>query len=108
MDQICRTCHYFDPVPSEPRDWRPSLGLCTHPNRATSGLRILVQPREMRCRRGFGQDDWSPAEDAKPTDEVIDERPAPRRHWQDAAPRLAAPRMAAFPIYLDLGDAVAD
>jgi hypothetical protein len=57
----------------------------------------------MRCRRGFGEDDWVPADSTTPTDRVIDERPSSARLRRDAGPRLSA-----LPIYLDLRGAFAD
>ena len=111
MDHACRTCQHYAP---EPPDRHPHLGVCTHPEHARGGVQILIYEQETRCRRGFGDDDWTPAGDgrahvgrpgeaARPDDDVvIDERPAPIRR------RHAFPFLAPLPIYLDAGDAVAD
>ena len=111
MDHTCRTCQHYAP---EPPARYPHLGVCTHPEHARGGVPILIYEQETRCRRGFGDDDWTPArvgharavEPGRWTrpdaDVVIDERPAPIRR------RHALPFTAPLPIYFDLEDAIAD
>ena len=88
--------------------------MCTHPEHARGGVPVLIYEQETRCRRGFGDDDWTPARivpaaamdhggRSRPdADVVIDERPAPIRR------RHAFPSLAPLPIYLDARDVVAD
>lgn len=92
------------------------MGICTHPVHRRSGVPVLIYHQETRCRRGFGEDDWTPPGDdrsssepstapAQPnTDVVIHERPSPMGRRRRDASSLVAP----LPIYVDLRDAIAD
>jgi len=92
------------------------MGVCTHPEHRRSGVPVLIYQQETRCRRGFGEDDWTPAglgrsgpapatASIQPnTDVVIDERPSPMNRRR----REASSHLAPMPIYVDLRDAVAD
>jgi hypothetical protein len=77
----CDSCRYF-----QPNDLS-SLGICTHPEHQLAGVTPLVRAHELRCRRSFGVDDWSPfigVTSSQGEDILISERPAPfHRPWRD-------------------------
>ena len=116
MDQACGTCQFFrsEPYIEERLAGRARKGVCTHPDHRTRGVAILIFSQEMRCRRGFGADDWTPNCSARVEplsshleglldDIVIDERPSPRN-----GPRRAFLLFIPIPIYVDREDARAD
>ena len=77
MNRACGTCQFF-----LRRQQSSKLGTCSHPRHITFGVVPYVREQETCCRRGFGDDDWTPTGRQSPftaiaEDRCIGEFPAP-------------------------------
>ena len=95
MNRACGTCQFFL------RHKSSTFGTCSHPRHITFGVVPYVRDGETQCRRGFGDDDWTPVHAMRAghatavlEDRCIGEFPAPlgprHRPLQIPSARVAA------------------
>jgi hypothetical protein len=81
VDRTCERCQFFI------RHHSTKFGICSHPRHVAFGVVPLVRGKETHCRRGFGDDDWTPRPAVSnghaaihPEDHCIAEYPSPPDH----------------------------
>lgn len=84
--RMCASCRFFRHSSSI------SVGRCGHPEHQFKGVTPLLRAGELRCRRNFEYDDWTPAiagNGERSVDILVNERPAPVREIWPEIPFVA-------------------